>query len=54
MLFDNGVNSGGWAQIQSGAGGITFGAGINNNLTGFTASGLKGLATGWTVSYMLV
>lgn len=54
MLFDNGVNIGGWAQIQSGAGGITFGAGINNNLTGFTAAGLKGLATGWTVTYTLI
>lgn len=51
MLEDNGSNLGGWAQINSGTGNIVFGTGFNNNQSGFTASGTKGLPAGWTITY---
>lgn len=53
VLTDNGVSVGGWAQVNSGTGTITFGTGINNNQVGFTAAGNKGLAAGWAISYPL-
>jgi hypothetical protein len=53
VLTDNGITIGGWATVNAGTGTITFGFGINNNPTGFTASGLKGLAPGWCLSYPL-
>ena len=51
MLQDNGASLGGWAAINSGTGTITFGTGFNNNQSGFTAAGTKGLPAGWTVTY---
>lgn len=53
VLRDNSANVGGWAQVNSGAGTITFGTGINNNQAGFTAALNKGLAAGWAISYPL-
>lgn len=53
MLIDNGVNIGGWAAIGAGSGTITFGTGFNNNTTGFTAAGLKGVAASATITYPL-
>lgn len=52
IMEDNGNASiGGWAQVQSGTGVIVFGTGINNNQSGFTNSGTKGLPAGWTITY---
>lgn len=53
VLRDNGAAIGGWAQVNAGTGTITFGTGINNNQSGFTNSGTKGLAAGWTITYSL-
>lgn len=53
VLTDNSISIGGWGQVNSGAGTITFGAGINNNQAGFTAALNKGLAAGWAISYPL-
>lgn len=51
-LFDNGAFSSGWATVQSSTGIITFGNGASNNPAGFTNGGpLKGLTTGWSISY---
>jgi len=52
MLEDNGSNVGGWAQVTTGNT-INFGVGINNNQSGFTNSGTKGLPAGWCVTYSL-
>lgn len=52
MLEDNGSNIGGWAQVTTGNT-INFGTGINDNASGFTGSGTKGLPAGWTVVYSL-
>jgi hypothetical protein len=52
MLEDSGSNLGGWSQVTTGNQ-INFGTGINNNQTGFTNSGTKGLPAGWTVVYTL-
>lgn len=51
-MQDNGAQVGGVASIST-AGVITFGTGINNNTTGFTASGFKGLQAGWTLAYAI-
>jgi hypothetical protein len=51
-MRDNGVTVGGVASIAS-TGVITFGAGINNNPTGFTAALSKGLEAGWSLIYPL-
>lgn len=53
LLRDNGAVAGGWAQVNSGTGTITFGIGINNNQSGFTGSGNKGLGSGWSITYAL-
>lgn len=54
VLQDNGAKLGGWAQVNAGGPGtIVFGAGINNNQAGFTATGTKGLNAGWCISYPL-
>ncbi len=54
VLQDNGAKLGGWAQVNAGGPGtIVFGAGINNNQTGFTAASTKGLSAGWCISYPL-
>lgn len=52
-LVDNGVSILGWAQVNSGTGTITFGFGAANNQSGFTASGSKGLAAGWSITYSI-
>jgi hypothetical protein len=52
ILLDNGINVGGWAQVTT-ANTIVFGTGINNNMTGFTAAGTKGLPAGWSIVYPL-
>lgn len=49
ILEDNGAVIGGWASISGST--ITFGTGINNNASGFTNSGFKGLPAGWTLTY---
>jgi hypothetical protein len=49
FLEDNSQLIGGWASISGGT--ITFGTGINNNTSGFTASGFKGLPAGWQITY---
>lgn len=53
LLNDNSAAAGGWAQVNSGTGTITFGIGINNNQSGFTGSANKGLGAGWSVTYAL-
>jgi hypothetical protein len=53
VLEDNGASIFGWAQVNSGTGTITFGAGAGNNQSGFTASGTKGLNAGWCITYPL-
>jgi hypothetical protein len=53
MLLDNGAAKGGWALIQT-SGTIVFGIGIDNNASGFTGSGTKGLNTGWNLVYPLI
>lgn len=52
-LTDNGAVCGGWGRITSGGDTITFGKGIDNNTSGFTNSGTKGLASGWIMAYPL-
>lgn len=52
LLQDNGVTKGGWGTINTG-GVITFGIGIDNNVSGFTNSGTKGLGSGFTFAYPL-
>lgn len=49
-MRDNGVAIGGVASIAP-TGVITFGAGINNNVAGFTAALSKGLEAGWTLVF---
>lgn len=51
LLTDNGIAIGGWASINGAN--ITFGTGINNNATGFTGSGTKGLPAGFQLAYSL-
>lgn len=51
-MQDNGAQVGGVASVST-AGVITFGVGINNNTTGFTGSGFKGLQAGWTIFYLI-
>jgi hypothetical protein len=53
-LTDNGASIGGWGRITAGATTVTFGTGINNNASGFTGSGSKGLASGFVMSYPLI
>lgn len=53
VLQDNSASVGGWATVNAGTGTITFGNGFNNNQTGFTAAGNKGLNAGWCMSYPL-
>lgn len=53
MLLDNGVAKGGWALVAT-SGTITFGIGIDNNASGFTGSGTKGVNTGWVLVYPLI
>lgn len=51
-LEDNGVVIGGWALVSpTNTGIITFGTGINNNQSGFTASGTKGLGVNWYIGF---
>lgn len=49
-LLDNGAAVGGWATIATN-GVVTFGIGVNGDTSGFTASGIKGIAAGWTINY---
>lgn len=51
VLEDNGSIIGGWAVVNAGAGTITFGTGINNNQSGFTASGTKGIPVAWAIVF---
>jgi hypothetical protein len=53
MLLDNGAAKGGWALVQT-SGTVIFGVGIDNNASGFTGSGTKGLNTGWNLVYPLI
>lgn len=48
-MTDNGVQVGGWATIAT-TGLITFSIGIDGTGS-FTASGVKGLRSGWNISY---
>jgi hypothetical protein len=49
-LIDNGAVVGGWATVGTN-GVVTFGLGVNGDAAGFTASGTKGLSSGWTITY---
>jgi hypothetical protein len=49
-MLDNGAEKGGVAVIGT-DGTITFGTGLDNNTTGFTGSGTKGLKTGWCITF---
>lgn len=53
MLIDNGIQVGGWADVTASTQ-INFGIGFNNNQSGFTPTGTKGLAAGWQVVYSLI
>lgn len=53
LLTDNGATVGGWGRITASGSVITFGKGIDNNTTGFTAASTKGIASGWIMSYPL-
>lgn len=52
-LRDSGADIGGWASLSAGASAITFGTGINDNTTGFTGAGQKGLPGNWSFNYPL-
>lgn len=49
-MEDNGATIGGTASVST-AGVVTFGSGINGNVSGFTATGTKGLQAGWSITY---
>lgn len=54
LIEDNGNgNLIGWASINT-VGVITFALGANPNFSGFTGSGVKGLPSGWTITYPLL
>jgi hypothetical protein len=53
LVTDNGAVVGGWGRITSGGDLVTFGKGIDNNTSGFTNSGTKGLASGFIMTYPL-
>lgn len=53
FIQDNGATLLGWATINT-SGVITFLLGTNPSSTGFTASGTKGLPSGWTITYPLL
>lgn len=51
-FVDNGASVLGWVGISAGSGALTFGIGVNDNPSGWTASGNKGFVSA-TVSYLL-
>lgn len=53
LLVDSGSNVDGSASLSSGSGTITFGTDDPFSGSGFTNTGTKGTATGWTIGYPL-
>ena len=53
VVFDNGANYPGQATIVAAASTITFAMASPFNSAGFTGSGTKGLAIGWSITYPL-
>lgn len=52
VVTDNGVNKGGWGSVAP-SGVITYGLGFDNNITGFTSGGAKGVPSSSSFLYTL-